>query len=52
MKKYKVMWEEQRYVIVEAESANEAVDRVWADEGDFKVEDGEITTSLQAMELN
>lgn len=51
MKKYKVLWEVSKYVIVEAENENQAVDIVWEDGDDLEIVEGEITSPLTAYEI-
>ena len=51
LKKYKVIWEERRYVIIKANSPEEAKEIVMNGEFEKDVSD-EITSTPEAFELN
>ena len=52
MKKFKVYWEESRNVIVDADSSEEAIEKVMSGDYEMQAEaSGEITAPAEAVEV-
>jgi hypothetical protein len=52
MEKYKVYWEERRSVIVDADSSEEAIEKVMSGDYEMQAEaSGEITAPAEAFKI-
>lgn len=51
MKKYKVYWTEKKSIIIEAQSEDEAIDKVWNGQHDENGVSSEMDNTIEAIEI-